>query len=174
MQSNLFWLSLVSTLLISGCGKSLDKDLIGKWTYEMSIPIEDKDAAGQASFKCIDDYFPNKSVTHDCDMTVSATSKENGSKFELDVKIKATGDWTVTDKTVYDKTIDGKMELTKFSMDGEAVIDKAKLDEISKSMENPFVKGETSAYVTSSFDGKKWVYETQEDKMKITVTATKQ
>lgn len=41
-------------------------------------------------------------------------------------------------------------------------------------MENPFVKGETSAYVTTSFDGKKWVYDTEEDKKKITITATKQ
>ena len=174
MQRKLFWLTVVTTLFISGCGKSLDKDIVGKWSYEMSIPMDDNEAAGQLSLKCTDDYFPNKSVTHDCDMKVSATAKNGGSKFELEGKLKATGDWSVTDKTVYDKTIDGKLELVKFSVDGETISDKAKLEEISKSMENPFVKGETSAYVTTSFDGKTWVYETEADKKKISVSATKQ
>lgn len=174
MQRKLFWFGLVATVFISGCGKSLDKDIVGKWTYEMSIPIEDNEAAGQASFKCVDDYFPNKSVTHDCDMKVSATVKGSGSKFELEGKLKATGDWSVTDKTVYDKTIDGKVELSKFSIDGQIISDKAKLEEMSKSMDNPFIKGETSAYITTSMDSKKWVFETEEDKKKITVTATKQ
>jgi hypothetical protein len=48
------------------------------------------------------------------------------------------------------------------------------LEKIQKGIESPFIRGETSTYVTVSNDGKKWVYETAVEKKKVTVTATKQ
>ena len=166
--------SFASVFFLFGCGKSLEKDVVGKWAWEMSFPIDDKEMAGKAFVKCVSEFFPNKSINHDCEMKLSGSGKDGGPKIEIEANIMATGDWTVTDKTVYDKTIDGKMELAKFSVNGEAISDKEKLAELQKGMDSPFVKGETSALVTISNDGKKWVYETEVEKKKVTVTATKQ
>jgi hypothetical protein len=165
--------SFASVSFLFGCGKSLERDVVGKWAYEMSVPMDDKEMAGQVTLKCVSEYFPNKSINHDCEMKMSGSGKDGGPKIEMEGKLRATGDWTVTDKTVYDKTIDGKFELAKASINGQAISDKEALEEIQKEMDSPFVKGETSTYVTISNDGKKWVYETEEGTKKITVTATK-
>ena len=166
--------SLVSTLFLFGCGKSLEKDVVGKWSYDFSLPLDDKDSSGQMTVKCVSDFFANKSINHNCEFTVAGSAKDDGQKFEMAGNFRSTGDWSVADKTVFDKTIDGKVELLKFAVNGEAIDDKEMLEKIQKDMDSPFVKGETSTYVTISNDGKKWVYETEVEKKKVTVTATKQ
>jgi len=165
------FLSLASVFFLFGCGKSLEKDVLGKWAWETTLPLDNN---AKASLKCVSEFFPNKSINHVCEMKVSGSEKDGGAKIEIEANIKSTGEWTVTDKTVYDKTIDGKMELVKVSVNGEAISDKEKLAEIQKDMDSPFMKGETSALVTISNDGKKWVYDTEMEKKKVTVTATKQ
>lgn len=166
--------SLFSVLFLVGCGESLEKNIVGRWASEYSLPIDDKELSGEAKANCLSEFFPNKSVNHKCDFKMLGALKEGGMKLSMDGKISATGDWTLTDKTVYDKTIDGNFELIKFTVNGEEVIDKKTLEQMQKDMDSPFVKGETSTMVTLSNDGKKWVYETEIEKKKVTVTATKQ
>jgi hypothetical protein len=166
--------SIASVFFLFGCGKSLEKNVFGKWAYEMSIPVEEKEMAGQGTIKCVSEFFPNKSVNHNCEMKLSGVVKNGGPKIEMEAKVVAAGDWTLTDKTVYEKTIDGKIELTMLSVNGDAISDKEKLNEVQKDMDSPFVKGETTKYVTISNDGKTWVFETEVEKKKVTVTATKQ
>jgi hypothetical protein len=60
------------------------------------------------------------------------------------------------------------------SVKGDPTSNKYMLEKIQKGIESPFIRGETSTYVTVSNDGKKWVYETAGEKKKVTVTATKQ
>ena len=166
--------SLTSVLFLFGCGKSLEKDVVGKWAYEMSIPMDDKEMAGQIILKCVSNFLPNKSLDHDCNMKASGSMKDGSSVIEMQWRLRATGDWTVTDKTVYVKTIDSKFEPTMSSVKGDPISNKYMLEKIQKGIESPFIKGETATYVTVSNDGKKWVYETELEKKKVTVTATKQ
>lgn len=159
--------------LLAGCGKSLEKDVIGKWAYEMNLPMDDKDATGQATIQCVSEFFPNKSVNHGCELKIAMTSKEDKVKVEMEAEAKGTGDWSVTDKTVFDKTIDGKIEISKLRVNGEEVSDKKVLENMTTEIPNPFMKGETTSYITTSLEGNKWVFEQEIDKKKVSITATR-
>ena len=166
--------SLTSVLFLFGCGKSLEKDVVGKWAYEISIPMDDKEMAGQIILKCVSNFLPNKSLNHDCNMKASGSMKDGSSMIEMEWRLSAKGDWTVTDKTVYDKTMDGKFEPSMSSVKGDPISNKYMLEKIQKGVESPFIKGKKSTYVTVSNDGKKWVFDTEVGEKKVTVTATKQ
>ena len=172
-NKTIVFLLAANSLLLVGCGDSLEKNIVGKWASEITMPFDDKNMTAEANIKCLSDYFPNKSVTHECDLKVLGTLKESGVKLDMDAKVRAAGDWTVTDKTVYDKTIDGKMELVKLTVNNQEVTDEKILEEVNKEMDSPFVKGETTSNATLSIDGKKWIYETVVEKKTYTVTATK-
>jgi hypothetical protein len=161
------------TALLAGCGKSLEKDVVGKWAYEMNMPMDDNESSGQATIKCVSEFFPNKSVNHDCELKVTLNLKEGNTKIEMDAQAKATGDWSVTDKTLFDKTIDGKVELTKLRVDGEEISDKKVLEDTTKDIQNPFMKGETTSSITTFFDGKKWVFDQEIEKKKVSITAVR-
>lgn len=172
-MKKIFFVLVTATALLAGCGKSLEKDVAGKWAYEMNMPMDDKEASGQATIKCVSEFFPNKSVNHDCELKVTLNSKEGNMKMEIDAQAKATGDWSVTDKTVFDKTIDGKIELAKLRVNGEEVSDKKALEDMAKELQNPFMKGETTSYITTSIDGNKWVFDQEIEKKKVSITAVR-
>ena len=153
--------------------KTLDKDLVGKWSSVVTLPISEKDSAGQMTFKCTDSYFPNKIINSECDFKFAGTYKEDGEDLRLEMEgvAKASGEWSVTEKTVYGKTVDAKIDVSKLILNGEVVTDKEAIDEVAKEMQGSFLKGETDASRTISFDGNTWVYEQEIDKKKITVTA---
>jgi hypothetical protein len=44
---------------------------------------------------------------------------------------------------------------------------------MSQEIKGAFLKGETTAYVTRSFDGKTWVFDQEIDNKKVTITATR-
>lgn len=162
-----------SAFCLTGCGKNLDKDLVGNWSLETILPISEKDSVGQMTLKCTDSYFPNKTINSECDFKVAGTYKEDGEevKLEMEGAAKASGEWSVTEKTVYEKTVDAKVNVSRLVMNGEVVTDKEALEEFSKEMQGLFLKGETNASKTISFDGNTWVFEQEIDKKKITVTA---
>ena len=162
-----------SAFFLTGCGKTLDKDLVGKWSSETTISVSDKGANGQITAKCKSNYFPNKTVNEECDIKMVATYKEDGEEFkvEMEGELRSTGEWSVIEKTVYEKTVDAKVNVSRLVMNGEVVTDKEALDEFSKEMQGLFLKGETNASKTISFDGNTWVFEQEIDKKKITVTA---
>lgn len=172
-MKKIFYVLVGVTAVLAGCGKSLKKDVAGKWAYEMNMPMDDKEASGQATIKCVSEFFPNKSVNHDCELKVTLNLKEGNTKIEMDAQAKATGDWSVTDKTLFDKTIDGKVELTKLRVDGEEVREKKVLEDTAKEIQNPFMKGETTSYVTTSIDGNKWVFDQEIEKKKVSITAVR-
>ena len=64
---------LLSSLIIvlSGCDNSLEKNILGKWAYELTLPIDDGNMTGEGKAKCLSDYYPNKSATHNCDFLYS-------------------------------------------------------------------------------------------------------
>jgi len=166
---------LAGVLVLTGCGKTLEKDVVGKWSYEITQPVAEDNVTGQATLKCVSEFFPNKSLTHECDMAITMTGKNDGPKMNIEGTAKATGEWSVKDQTVFDKTVDGKIDVKKFLVNGEVVTDKDTLENMEKAFANPFMKGETTAYVTKSFDGKIWVFDQDLDsKTKVTTTATKQ
>ncbi len=159
--------------VLTGCGKSLQNDVVGKWSYEVSMPIEDQDSSGQIIAKCISEYFGNKSVTHDCELKVAVDSKADKLKIEGAGRMRASGEWSVKDKTLYDKTIDAKAEMSEVKINGEAITDKSVIEGMKKAFDDVFLKGETTSSVTRSFDGKTWVFDQEVDKKMITVTATR-
>lgn len=174
MQKSL-WVVLAGVLVLTGCGKTLEKDVVGKWSYQITQPVAEENVTGQAVLKCVSEFFPNKSLTHECEMAISMTGKGDAPKMNIDGNAKATGEWSVKDTTLFDKTVDGKIEVTKFTVNDEVVTDKDALANMEKAFANPFMKGETTAYTTKSFDGKTWVFDQDLDaKTKVTITATKQ
>lgn len=166
-------LALTVFIALTGCGKSLQKDVVGKWSYEVSFPMEDQDATGQINAKCKSEFFANKSITHDCDLKVTMEIKTDKTKVDISGKLRATGEWSVNDKTLLDKMTDGKVELSEVKVNGDLVADKAVIDEMSQEIKGAFLKGETTAYVTRSFDGKTWVFDQEIDNKKVTITATR-
>jgi len=167
-------LALTVLVVLTGCGKSLQNDVVGKWSYEVSLPMDDKDFTGQMTAKCVSEFFGNKSLNHDCDLKMAMDSKTEKLKIEAQGKIKASGEWTVTDQTLYDKTVDAKAEMSELKVNGELVADQAAMQEMKKAFDDVFLKGETTSYVTRSFDGKTWVFEQEVDKKKVTITANRQ
>ena len=116
---------LLSSLIIvlSGCDNSLEKNILGKWAHELTLPIDDGNMTGEGKLKCLSDYYPNKSATHNCDFLFSFKDND-GNRGTADFKLIGTGEWFLTDKTFYEKTIDGKMEFVKASCNGQEVSDK--------------------------------------------------
>ena len=118
------WIVLAGALVLTGCGKTLEKDVVGKWAYEITQPLADENINGQMALKCVSEFFPNKSLTHECDMAITMTGKNDGPKMNIEGTAKATGEWSVKDQTVFDKTVDGKIDVKKFLVNGEVVTDK--------------------------------------------------
>lgn len=170
--------ALAAPFALTSCSKSLESKIVGKWNYstEAALP-DDKDAKnGKMKLTCDDEYFPNKSVTHECKFVVTAEAANASSqtvKFDIAGSLKATGEWSVTKDSIYDKTVDGKIEIESFTVNGETIADKKVLTELKENMANPFMKGETTISKTLSIDKDKWVFEEEIEKQKITVTATR-
>jgi len=169
---------ITASLALLGCSKSLENQLIGKWNYSTDVNLEGDANAKNSKMhiECNDEFFPNKSVTHDCKFTVNAETKTpDGSmaKFEIAGTAKATGEWSVTKDSVYDKTVDGKFEVESFIVNGQKVDDEKTLAEITQGMSSIFMKGETTVSKSISIDKEKWTFEEEIEKNKVTITATR-
>jgi hypothetical protein len=162
------------TLILIGCSSTTEKNIIGKWSYEIPFPKNEEDEKFQLKIKCFSEYYLNKSLKHDCEMNVFGLVG-NEKEMIIEGKIRMTGDWKIFNQTIYDKTLDSKFEINKISIDGiEIKIKDTKLmDTLKKNFENPMLKGETNVYKTIYLDEKKWVYELEIQKKKMLVTATK-
>jgi hypothetical protein len=169
---------LAAPFALTSCSKSLENQIVGKWNYSTEAPLpDDKDAKnGKMKLTCDDEYFPNKSVTHECTFVVTAEAADASSqrvKFDITGTLKATGEWSVTKDSIYDKTVDGKIEIESFTVNGQPIADEQILAELKENMANPFMKGETSVSKSLSIDKDKWVFEEEIEKQRITVTATR-
>lgn len=172
-------IALIAPFVLTSCSKSLENQIVGKWNYsfEAALPDDSDAKNGKMKITCNDEYFPNKSVTHDCTFVATAeAANANGQNIKFDIAgaLKATGDWSVTKDSVYDKTVDGKVDVESFKVDGQAVTDEKILAELKENMANPFMKGETTVSKSLSIDKDKWVFEEEIEKTKVTVTATRQ
>ncbi len=171
-------LSTAAFIALTGCSKSLESQLIGKWNYSTDLNLAGDENAKNPKMhiECNDEFFPNKSVTHDCKFTVNAETKTPDgqmAKFEIAGTAKATGEWSVTKDSVYDKTVDGKFEVESFSVNGQKIDDANTLAEITQGMSNIFMKGETTVSKSVSIDKDKWIFEEEIEKNKVTITANR-
>lgn len=169
---------LAFALALTSCSKSLESQIIGKWNYsaEADLPGDEHTKNPKMRLECDDEYFPNKSVTHDCKFAVDAETNganQQSVKFKITGTLKATGEWSVTKDSVYDKTVDGKFEIESFTVNDQKISDEKALAELKENMANPFMKGETSVMKSVSIDKDKWVFEEEIEKKKITITATR-
>lgn len=159
---------------LTACGNSLDKKLLGKWAWEQKISREGGSMSGDGTMKCIENYFPNKSVTTECELKITGHSKESKDfNSEIDATLKIIGEWSVIDQTVFEKFIDAKVDVVKFAVNGEPVTDEAIVNDLRKDMRSEFLVGETDASKTISIDEKKWVFEAEVEKKQVTFTATR-
>ncbi len=170
---------LFITTFLMGCSKSLDKEILGKWTYEIHDEISDKDlpAPMKMAISCNDEFFPNKAVKHDCKVQFTMAGKTDAGvplNLEFSGKMEAAGDWTVTDNTVYDKTIDAKMDLDELKINGQVVTDEKMIAGLKDEMKGIFIKGDTEKMKTVSIDKNKWAFELEIEKKIVTVTANRQ
>ena len=157
----------------------LATQIIGKWKYETSMPLPDEaDAKDQViTLQGVSEYFPSKSSQFKGTGTVKGVHLDDkGGKSQLDIKFdfQMTGEWSVKDRLVYEKTIDTRMVVTGFIVNGQEVKDPAVLQEMEKEMAKSFMRGETSTSKTLSIDATRWTYEEDlgEGKM-VTISATR-
>jgi hypothetical protein len=165
--------SFIACTLLVGCEKTLDKSIEGKWAVETTLPINEKDGKGQLEMKCTSEYFPNRSVNHNCDMKIAMDIPGESIKMNFEGKARASGEWSVKEKILMDKTIDAKFDLDEIKINGEIITDPSTINEISKNLNQVFLKGETSSSKTISIDEKKWIFEQEIDKKKIIFNATR-
>lgn len=162
--------------VLSGCAKSLDSQIVGRWNYSTELPLEDDENVKNARMRidCADEFFPNKSVTHDCKFTLNAEAGGVGDqqiKLEITGTARATGEWSIAKETVYDKTVDGMFDIDSFSVNGQKINDEKTLAEMTEGMSKLFMKGETTVMKSLSIDKDTWVFEEEIDKNKVTITA---
>lgn len=169
-------IGLAVACALTGCSKSLESQIIGKWRYATEVALEDDENAKNPKLRieCDDEFFPNKSVTHDCTFTLNAeTNSDSGQAFQFAVAgtMAATGEWTVTKDSVYDKTIDGRFEVESFTIDGQKIEDEKMLSDMTAEMSKLFMKGETTVMKSISMEKDKWVFEEEIEKNKVMITA---
>ncbi len=164
---------LIACALLVGCEKPLEKSIEGKWVVEAALPINEKDGKGQLEMKCISEYFPNKSVNHNCDMKIAMDIPSESLKMNFEGEARASGEWSIKEKIVMDKTIDAKFDLAEIRVNGEIITDQSTINEFSKNLNQVFLKGETTSSKTISIDEKRWIFEQEIDDEKFTFNAAR-
>lgn len=157
----------------------LATQIVGKWSHETSMPMpDDAETKDQViSLQGVSEYFPNKSSQFKGSGTVKGVHvDEKGGKSQMDIKfdLQMTSEWSVKDRMVYEKTIDTRLAVTGFIVNGQEVKDPAVLQEMEKEMAKSFMRGETSTSKTLSMDATRWTYEEDVGEGKvITISATR-
>lgn len=163
----------------SAVAADLATQIIGKWKYETSMPLPDEaDAKDQViTLQGVSEYFPSKSSQFKGSGTVKgAHLDEKGAKSQMDIKfeLQMTSEWSVKDRLVYEKTIDTRLAVTGFMVNGQEVKDPAVLQEMEKEMSKSFMRGETSTSKTLNIDAARWTYEEDLGEGKVvTISATR-
>lgn len=163
----------------SAVAADLATQIIGKWKYETSMPLPDEaDAKDQViTLQGVSEYFPSKSSQFKGSGTVKGVHlDEKGAKSQMDIKfeLQMTSEWSVKDRLVYEKTIDTRLAVTGFMVNGQEVKDPAVLQEMEKEMSKSFMRGETSTSKTLSIDAARWTYEEDLGEGKVvTISATR-
>jgi hypothetical protein len=170
----------VAALALSACSPSLDKQVLGKWKYSVTLDVnlDDKEASGPGQMKldCSYELFENKSSTADCKYQFGGETKgEDGAPVKLLVEgsLKATGEWSVSDKIILDKVVDSKATVDVFTVNNARIDDAAVLENLRGEMNSTFVKGETSKLKTLAIEKDKWSFEQEVDGKPVAVTATR-
>ncbi len=167
-------------LMLAACSPSLDKQIVGKWQYAFSMNLDNQDnvAAPKMHFNCVDNIFPNKSSTMECNYEITGdTAGENGAAMKMAVggTITVTQEWSIVDKVLYNKIIDAAVTVDSLSINGEKITDSNLLTQMKNdlSQDNPFIKGDTDKVKTISIDKNTWVFEIDMDGKPMQVTATR-
>jgi hypothetical protein len=172
------FIGLGLAVLLAACSNSLDQQIIGKWKYRIEMNLADKDSTTppKMTLDCNDEIFPNKSISHECKFTLIGDTKGasgESMKMEMRGNLNAAGEWSINEKTVYDKTVDGKIELTEFIVNGSKVTDQSVLSNIQNQMQSPFIKGATTKMKSISIDKEKWSYEIEFENKPVNINATR-
>ena len=180
VRALLVFVGTTVALSLSACSPSLDKQVLGKWKYSVTLDVnlDDKDANGPGRMKldCSYELFENKSSTADCKYQFGGETKgEDGSPIKMAVEggLKATGEWSITDKIILDKVVDSKATVDVFTVNDAKIDDPAVIENLRGEMNSTFVKGETSKLKTLAIDKDKWSFEHEVDGKPVAVTATR-
>lgn len=163
-------LAIATTTLI-GCGKSIEKDIIGKWDSEFAILEEDRDDSSRMNVNCVSEYFANKGSNHECTFKFDEDTTDGLLILNARGKLKMSGEWNFSEQTLLEKTVDAKFEITDLRIGGMKIDEKERKAYEKEYMRDHFIKGETSASKTLYFDGKMWISQNDDGKKLITVTA---
>jgi len=175
----LVW-GIVAAFALAACSPSIEKQVLGKWKYSatLDINLDDKDASGpgKMTLDCVYELFENKSSTADCKYQLGGDTKgEDGApiKMAIEGNIKATGEWSVSDKIILDKVVDSKATVDSLTVNDTRIEDPAVIEDIREEMNNTFVKGETSKLKTISLDKDKWSFEQEVEGKAVAITANR-
>jgi len=194
-MKKIHWFILIVALVSTGCGKKLEKDVVGKWTFSVMLPDKTEDSFALAEYNCVSDFFANKTFSTECNLKLSSVVNgidqvkiflDNGmavTTIEVEAVYRYSGQWSVKGKTLIEKKIDQKIIIKKGILNNFFVVTaKDKLNLIEQFLNAEITKdeGTTTGYVTKSINGKTWVFEGDawlndiEEKPSFYISATKQ
>ena len=180
MRALLVCWGIVAAFALAACSPSIEKQVLGKWKYSVTLDIDldDKDASGpgKMTLDCVYELFENKSSTADCKYQLGGDTKgEDGApiKMAIEGNIKATGEWSVSDKIILDKVVDSKATVDSLTINENRIEDPAIIENLRGELNSTFVKGETSKIKTISIDKDKWSFEQEVEGKAVAITANR-
>lgn len=119
-------ISITLAFLMTSCGGSNEKLLLGGWYSEMSFPIPaDKNGmAGEIKMRGIQSYLANKATSFDGQMILVfhyPQGQNPFNKLEIAYDANITGDWEIKDKSIFTKIVDLKFHPAEVKIDDQLI-----------------------------------------------------
>ena len=118
--------SITLAFLMTSCGGSNEKLLLGGWYSEMSYPIPaDKNGmTGEIKLRGIQSYLANKATSFDGQMILVFHYPQGQAPFnklEIAYDANITGDWEIKDKSIFTKIVDLKFHPSEVKIDDQLI-----------------------------------------------------
>lgn len=171
--------------LMTSCGESNEKLLLGGWYSEMTLPIPaDKDGmTGELKIRGIENYLANKATSFEGQMILVfhyPQGKNPFNKLEIAYDANITGDWEIKDKSIFVKIVDLKFHPASVKIDDQLIDNDDQKTIFFAEMEKSFKpedfipKGSADEERIVSIDAKTLVSETKDSSGNwVRQTATK-
>lgn len=159
-------LLVLSVFLLTACGKSPEKLILGKWQIEteVEIPSNNKNYRVTRRDIVISEYLANGSNMQTRRMIIKSTMRDDGPQRELEYAfdITASREWVMKDGTVLLKVVDTKSTPGYLKRDGVMVTnidEKTQFFDSLKKPEDSILRGQAYQLKIISLDKDRFVYE---------------
>ena len=174
------FIALCSLALLAGCSPSQEKQIIGRWTFETTYDIPQKNPAIKVSRRelSVIEYFPNGSSTLSRRVFLrqaTTDKKVSPQLIETAADINVSREWMIKDDKVISKIIDVKTTPVYLKRDGQLATDadtKSFFGKFKKP-EDVIPKGQTVQVKIITLDKNIYITEADNDGRIEKITATR-